>query len=273
MRYDGAYWARIDTMENSQLPARIDVHLNHDTCDVAIENVDRFHLDLVPQLVGSAKELKVRINGADPISVPTATTVYFHRADGKWAIASARYPQELVKKHGLSGPIQDVFMQHPVLLVYGTARPRDPAVVTKLLDDIVDRLISTGDGSGVLCSGFERKADTDVSDRDLAEKNLILVGTPQQNQLLARIADKLPATFLDDGVKIGGKELRGPGVGLMMVYPNPLNRERYILLVPEIYAGAKPLDYPDYVVLQSLQDGKGKILTKGAFNARWLDPE
>ena len=61
----------------------------------------------------------------------------------------ASYPKALVKKRGISGPIQDVFIEHPVLMVHGTSTNRAKAA-TQMLDDIVNRLISTGDGSGVL---------------------------------------------------------------------------------------------------------------------------
>jgi hypothetical protein len=81
--------------------------------------------------------------------------------------------------------------------------------------------------------------------------------------------------FLDDGVRVGGKEYRGPGVGLVMVYPNPLNPERYVLVLPEVYRGARPLDYPDYVVLQAPKDGKGqgRVLARGDFDGNWQVPK
>jgi hypothetical protein len=275
LRYDGAYWARIDTVEDADRPARIEAEVGDRTCRVTVENADRFHLNLLSSLVGEAKELDVRINGADALKVPTGGTVYFWKTAGKWSVATERYPPTPVKKHGLSGPIQDVFMEHPVLMVYGTTERRDPTVVTKLLDEIVNRLISTGDGSGILRTGFQRKADTEVNDQDVAEKNLILVGTPRQNRLLARIADQLPATFLDDGVRIAGRDFRGPDVGLAMVYPNPLNPERYVLLLPEDYRGTRPLDYPDYVVLQGPLDSKrpARALAEGNFDAHWQMPK
>jgi pimeloyl-ACP methyl ester carboxylesterase len=269
LRYDGANWARIDTLKDASLPARIEAEVNDGGCRVEVDNVDRFHLDLAPKLVGAAKEINVRINGDKAIKAATGRNVYFWKTAGQWSILAQRYPQTLVKKHGVSGPLQDVFMEHPVLMVHGSAR--DKTTITKMLDDIVNRLISTGDGSGILRTGFERKADTEISDQDIAEKNLILIGTPKQNRLLSRIADKLPATFLDDGVCIGGKEYRGPDVSLVMVYPNPLNPERYLLLLPEVYWGTRPLDYPDWVVLQAPKDGKGpgRILAKGSFDTCW----
>jgi hypothetical protein len=275
LRYDGAYWARIDTMEDANQPARIEAEIKNGACRVAIENADRFHLDLVPPLVGAAKELDVRINGAEAINARAGAAAYFWKEGGEWKTARERYPRTLVKKRGVSGPIQDVFMEHPVVMVYGTIQSRNQPTVTKLLDDIVDRLISTGDGSGILRTGFERKPDVEVSDQDIAEKNLILVGTSSQNRLLARIVDKLPIAFLNDGVRIGAMDFRGPDVGLVMVYPNPLNPERYVLLLPEEYWGTRPLDYPDYVVLQAPKDFKrqGRILAKGDFDARWQGPK
>ena len=55
LRYDGAYWARLDTVENPARPARIEAQIADDgSCRVAMDNADRFHLDLAPQLVGLA---------------------------------------------------------------------------------------------------------------------------------------------------------------------------------------------------------------------------
>ena len=276
LRYDGAYWARIDTHGRCQ-PAR--AHRGRGQRRSLPRG--RRECGPLPPRPGSA--LGRRRQGAGR---PHQRRGSDQGADGRngllledgWtngAVATERYPRTLVKKHGVSGPIQDVFMEHPVLMVHGTSQSRDQTAVTKMLDDIVNRLISTGDGSGVLRTGFERKADAEVSDQDIAEKNLILVGTPKQNRLLARIADKLPASFLDDGVRIGGKDYRGPDVGLVMVYPNPLNPERYVLLLPEDYWGTRPLDYPDYVVLQAPKEskGQGRILAKGNFDANWQGPE
>jgi hypothetical protein len=87
--------------------------------------------------------------------------------------------------------------------------------------------------------------------------------------------DRLPVTFFDDGVRIGGRDFRGPNVGLVMVYPNPLNPQRYVLLLPEDYRGTRPIDYPDYVVLQAPQENKGqaRTLAKGIFDAHWQGPK
>src|SRR5262249_40415425 len=66
LRYDGAYWAHIDTVEDPARPARIEAELTAaDSCKVTLTNADRFHLDLVEALVKSAKELQVSVNGGE----------------------------------------------------------------------------------------------------------------------------------------------------------------------------------------------------------------
>src|SRR5262249_12574867 len=163
-----------------------------------------------------AKEVSVSINGAAPVQAPAGKVAHFARTGGKWAVSSRRYPSGLVKKHGLSGPVMDVFMGEPVLMVHGTLKSPDKARSQKTHNDSVTGLFGVAAGGGVLHSGFERTADRDVSKEDIAEKNLVLFGTPQTNQLLNKIADKLPVKFLEDGVEIAGKSYRGPDVGLVM---------------------------------------------------------
>jgi hypothetical protein len=272
LRYDGAYWAHIDTVDDAAQPARIEAEITPDAgCRVSIANADGFHLDFDAKLTGAAAAISVRINDSAPIAAPIGKTVNFRRIDEKWGISPDRYPAGLVKKHGLSGPIQDVFMEHPVLMVRGSADGNDPHAATRMTDHLVTRLFGPGDGSGFLRTGFERKTDEEVSDQDIADKNLILIGTPKENRLLARIAGSLPVQFLADGVQIGAAKYQGPGVGLVMVYPNPLNPQRYILLMPPDYSGLSPLDFPDYVVLAPSRQQKqsGRVLARGMFDARW----
>jgi pimeloyl-ACP methyl ester carboxylesterase len=281
LRYDGAYWAHIDTLQDGALPARIEAELKDGGMRVQIDNADRFHLDLAKPLVGDAKEVEVTINGTAPVRTPTGKITYFAMHEGKWAIASERYPPGLVKKHGMSGPVMDVFMGEPVLMVYDTLNAPDQAASQKMIDDAVTRLFGPADGSGVLHSGFERKADKDVSANDIKEKNLVLFGTPQTNLIVKSIADKLPVKFLKDGIEVAGKSYEGKDVGLVMVYPSPLNPERYVLLLPENYGlytshpdalGMNVLGFPDYVVGKPQTAWGGntiKILTQGTFDSTW----
>ncbi len=272
LRYDGAYWARIDTVVNPELPARIEAELDGGKVRVAVENVDRFHLDLKGPLVGQADALEVAVNGGAAIRAAAGGTVYFSMKGKEWAVADQRYPAGLIKKQGLSGPVQDVFMDRPVLMVYGTREKREPAAAEKMVDEAVLRLLGPGDGAVTLHTGFRRKADRDVTKEDLTDHHLVLFGTPKQNELLDKMAGSLPVKFLPDGVEIAGKAHRGEGVGLVMVYPNPLNPERYVLLLPESYSGDSPMAYPDWLVVKTVgkgEAGRQQVLAKGNFSAKW----
>ncbi|MBI2804299.1 MAG: PQQ-binding-like beta-propeller repeat protein [Planctomycetes bacterium] len=281
LRYDGAHWARIDTVEDPLAPARIEAEFHGTGIRVRIDNADRFHLDLQRPRARDVLEFSVSINNGPPIKALSRKKAYFAKVAGKWTLAAERYPPGLVKKRGLSGPVMDVFMGEPVLMVYGTTNSPDPAKSRKMVDDAVTRLFGVPDGGGVLHSGFAHKADKEVNANDITDTNLVLFGTPQTNQVVKKIADKLPVKFLKDGVQFAGKSYTGADVGLVMVYPNPLNPERYVLLLPENYArytahpgamGMNVLTFPDYVIGQP-QAGWGgntiRVLAQGSFDSTW----
>jgi hypothetical protein len=204
--------------------------------------------------------------------VPTGKSIYFIESAGRWEVAKERYPRGLVKKHGLSGPVLDVFMGGPVLMVYGTQEKREAKASEQLVSDAVLHLFGPGDGAATLHTPFERKADRDVTEEDIAGKHLVLFGTPRQNALVRKMEGKLPVKFGDDGVEVAGKSYTGKDVGVILVYPNPLNQQRYVLLLPEDYTGGSPMTYPDFVVCKVVKGPNGptqQVLGQGSFDAHW----
>ena len=166
-------------------------------------------------------------------------------------------------------PVLDVFMGPPVLMVFGTGEKRSAKESEQLVSDAVLRLFGPGDGATTLHTPFARKADQDVTEQDIADKHLVLFGTPRQNLLVHKIQAQLPVKFLDEGVTVADKEYTGKDVGLILVYPNPLNPERYVLLLPENYMGESPMTFPDYLVIKSPKGSPQQVLGQGSFNARW----
>ncbi|HUU43132.1 MAG TPA: hypothetical protein VMX57_05095, partial [Planctomycetota bacterium] len=226
LRYDGAYWVKIDMVEDPTKPARIEARFTPpNRVDVVTENVARFHGDPF-----RAQVYDVRVDAANALRLSPGRHRIFAKVDGKWTLVSDRYPQGLVKKHGLSGPVVDVFMEHPVLMVYGTLEKKDAAAQNAMIDAVIQNWLGDGDGAQTLHTAFERRADVDVTEDDIKGKNLVLFGSSAQNALVAKIAEGLPVKFVAGGVDVGGKTTKGE---LLMVYPNPLNPERYVLIVPE----------------------------------------
>src|SRR6185437_6503000 len=65
---------------------------------------------------------------------------------------------------------------------------------------------------------------------DLVASNLVLWGDPESNVLIKRIADKLPIAWDRDRIKAGGREFDSAKHALVLIYPNPLNPKRYVVL-------------------------------------------
>jgi hypothetical protein len=72
--------------------------------------------------------------------------------------------------------------------------------------------------------------DKDVTDADIAAHNLVLWGDASSNAVLKRIADKLPIHWSASEVNVGGKSFAGKNHAVAMIYPNPLNPKRYVVL-------------------------------------------
>ena len=74
------------------------------------------------------------------------------------------------------------------------------------------------------------KADTAITEDDVANNNFVLFGDPGNNRLLARILDRLPFKWTKDSVTLAGKTYTASDHVPVMIYPNPLNPTRYIVL-------------------------------------------
>ena len=74
------------------------------------------------------------------------------------------------------------------------------------------------------------KDDKDVTDADIAANNLVLWGDPSSNAVLAKIADKLPIRWDADGVRVGDRTYNAGHHVPVLIYPNPLNPKRYVVL-------------------------------------------
>jgi hypothetical protein len=72
--------------------------------------------------------------------------------------------------------------------------------------------------------------DTAVTDEQIASSNLVLWGDPASNAVLRRIADRLPIRWQADRITVGSESYPADHHALIMIYPNPLNTNRYVVL-------------------------------------------
>ena len=283
LKYNRMRWVVVDGMEKHWDRARVNALVQDDhTIQATTTNVSAvsFEMGSGAGLLGRAAKVSVVIDGqtvAAPAPMTDGSwTAHFRKAGTKWAVAGDD-ANALRKRHDLQGPIDDAFMDS-FLMVNPTGAPMNDAVSNWAKSEEAHaiklwRTQMRGDAPV--------KDDTAVTDADIASSNLILWGDPHSNKVLARILDKLPVQWSADGVALGARKFAGATNALVMIYPNPLNPKKYIV----INCGNTFREYaqstnsfqvaylPDYAVvdLTTPPDGRwpGKIAAAGFFGESW----
>ena len=162
--------------------------------------------------------------------------VYYELRDEGWAVwdynRSHKYAahelegDDVRKRHNLQGPIDDAFMQ-PFVCVRptGTAWSGPHAEWAKWT---LSRFETEFDKR--MRAKVPVVNDTQVTDELMETKHLILFGDPGSNAVLAKIIDKLPMTWTKSSLTVKGEKYDAASHGAALIYPNPLNRNRYVVV-------------------------------------------
>ena len=209
------------------------------------------------------------------VSAGVLTEITLEYSGNSWFSPSHLPP--LSKHHGLQGPIDDAFMD-TFLFVAPSGQAMNEKVgawAERELKHAQDHWRKQFRGDA------PTKSDKEVTDADIASANLILWGDPKSNALLAKIADKLPVKWTEKGIQIGDK-LYEPGTHVpVLIYPNPLNPKKYVVLNSGFTF--REYDYlnnarqvsklPDYAIVDVTTPPNsrfpGKIVRAGFFGEKW----
>lgn len=273
----GAYWITVERVARYGRPARVDAVRANGTIELLTENVSRLAVDAAT-VATPAATVTLRANGIEVYRGPVP-------AEGRVQVAlDTAEPGPLAKRPGLCGPIRAVFEQ-PFLCVYPG---RADAAGRALLEDFTSYWWSYAEGlPWVVPEGHGpwppqwAVADEELSDRDLHSYNLVLFGRPEENAVVARIADRLPIRHIDRGYEIGGTEFTGDRLGLWFCYPNPLSPGRMVLCISghpwgggfsQVTRADHRLDLmPDFIVFDDTYDADDTncFLAAGFFDSDW----
>jgi hypothetical protein len=186
-------------------------------------------------------------------------------------------PAKLRKRHGLQGPIDDAFTDS-FLVVRPTGAPLN-VKVAGWVDAEMAR--ATNEWRRHFRGDARVKDDTAVTDADLAAHHIVLWGDPSSNRLLAKLAERLPIQWNARGVKLGKSAFAATHHVPVMIYPNPLNPQKYVVLNSGFTF--REYDYlnnarqvpklPDYAVVDlnvpAGSRASGGIVAAGFFNEKW----
>ena len=217
------------------------------------KNISRFAI-LRPVLQGPAPKMRV---GGRQVDLPfhdenggPRQTVIAKR-DGRWAYLGELGAVKLVgKRPGLQGPIDDAFTT-PFLCVRGTGQPWN-SNVEAWADARLNRFASEWDR--YFRGRLPVKNDTDVTQNDLRRCNLILFGDPGSNRWIAKVLPHLPLTWTKQEFVFHGAKYAAADHVAVMIQPNPLAADRYVVLNSGHTFGEKELASLNYLLFPRLGD-------------------
>jgi pimeloyl-ACP methyl ester carboxylesterase len=278
LRYNQCGWVTVEGLERHWQRAEVDGEIKADGSIVLkTKNVTALTLNCS---FGSATTVKgVTIDGQSLGHIGgnnyVKLVVKFANTKGMWGVTPAH--GEGGKVPGLQGPIDDAFMDRFVMVKPTGAlmSPKTNEWAEKEMKHAVDHWRKQFRGDAPV------KLDTAVTDDDIKNANLILWGDPKSNAVLAKIADKLPVKWTEKGVVVGGQTYDAATHVPVLIYPNPLNPKRYVVLNSGFTF--REYDYlnnarqvsklPDYAVIDVTTPPTsrypGKVVRAGFFGEKW----
>jgi pimeloyl-ACP methyl ester carboxylesterase len=246
LKYNRMHWLRVTELGEhwEQATVRGRILPNESTVDLDVHNVKGLRLEIPAGRSPFVPDRPVKVSLTHgprqrTAGVPNETqTVIAMRpgTDRSWE-CELRYDGEqwqlgrtsetgLRKRHDLQGPIDDAFMDS-FIVVRPTGKARHAAVgnwANAELDHFVREWRRQFRGDAVV------KRDDEVTKADIAANHLILFGDPSSNSVMASIVDELPVRWTGERIAIGDKTFEASRYAPVLIYPNPANPKRYVVL-------------------------------------------
>lgn len=222
LKFSRCHWIEVLGLAEHYKRAEIDARIDNDGSIAIAEprNITRFAI-YPPALPAKGKSVAI---AGTRISLPRAEgkesrSLLFEKQAGSWTCAGPLDAKTLTgKRPGLQGPIDDAFAKR-FLCVRGTGKAWNP-VVASWADANLSRF---ADEWRRHYQGYlPIKNDTEVTEQDVQQSNLILFGDPASNLWTRRVLPKLPIKWTRDTLQLGSETYPASDHGIELIYPNPL---------------------------------------------------
>lgn len=208
---------------------------------------------------------------------PEAPALFLLKSEGKWAPADiGDWQGKLRKRKELQGPIDDAFLWRFVT-VKPSAAGFAPAT-DKHATAAVDQFALVWDK--YFRGKLPVRGTKDIDSRP--GENVVLFGDPRSNPLIAKVLPKLPITWTKDELVVNGVKYDPKTHVPVLIYPNPLNPSRYVVLnsghtfKEADLKGTNALLYPrlgDWAVIKPAPTDKDpaayEVVAAGLFDENW----
>lgn len=203
----------------------------------------------------------------------------FEKIGGKWFDPRIldRTVGGLQKRHDLQGPIDDAFMGSFVFVrpTGKSSSPKVEAWVRSELELAIKKWKINFRGEAVVVD------DTAVTEEMMKKSNIILWGDAESNKVIAQLAGKIPVKWAGGKVLIGGSSYEAADHAPIMIYPNPLAPNKYVVLNSgytfrqgsEVTNGLQTPKLPDWAVIDVREvptaQWPGKVTAAGFYDEGW----
>ena len=230
LKYNRMHWVTVDRLLEHWNPATVKAKRTNDHSVVlTTENITGITIRFP---AGALRDIRtpvsIKIDGIqiDPQRAMSdrSLTTSLVKCEGNWTVGTP--PNTMRKRHNLQGPIDDAFMDS-FIFVRPTGIGQNKAVdqwAAAELEHAIKHWRQQFRGDARV------KNDTEITDQDVANANLILFGTVQSNRLIARLGNDLPIHWKGSKLLVGDKQFHADHHAPIFIYPNPQNRARYVVL-------------------------------------------
>ncbi len=288
LRYNRSHWVEIDGLEQHWERARIEANLLdiQEKCpQIKTSNISAFTLMFpagrfpFPENLNTKPTVVIdgdRLEAPRPLS-DRSWIAHFEKTGSQWRLTDRTSESPLRKRHGLQGPIDDAFMDSFMMV-----RPTGTALNDRVGKWANAEMKHAVDHWRLQFRGDARvKDDKDITPTDIDAHNLILWGDPTSNAILAKVVGKLPLKWNQERVQIGEQSYDAGHHVPVLIYPNPLNPKRYVVINSGFTF--REYDYlnnarqvpklPDFAVVDVdvpvSSRAPGGIMTAGFFTEAW----
>jgi predicted esterase len=285
LRYPTKNWVKVIRLEEHWQDSRVDAVLDESTFKVTTKNIAFFSIVLSRAMPPGEGMVKFTIDGQEfehqRRRIGEHEVSPFLKVNGRWKLQSigefADLTRTPVKQAGSMGPIDDAFYSR-FLVVTPSGRSKNPLFQAWQEFELAHfrarwKALMRGD--------FLEKKDTEVTDAELRDVNLILWGDEDSNVVIKKTAASIPIKRSRSEWIIGEHKYDATNHVPVMIFPGPANNFKYIVLnsgltFREAHDRTNSLQnpkLPDWAMIDITQppdaNAPGKVVNAGFFDEEW----
>lgn len=260
LKYNRSSWITINNKENNKKATVYAVCSKKNTIKINTTNVNNLTINLIdiPQ-INKKRSITIICNEKEfDATYPVGGRITLN--------LTAEEKSRLLKTEMVEGPINDVF-KSGFIVVSGTSGTAEQNKSIKVATDTF-----CDNWKEDFFTNCERKEDVEISDSDLLNRNLILVGSEKTNLIINRFKKQIPLSVSHQFIEIKNKRYPGKALSYSLIYPNPANHKRYFLIIGANYNNLVWGNIKDFA-LQGWYDyevwNPDSIVDAGYFNKYW----